>query len=704
MKQILQNLSSGETSISDVPIPKSKNGSVLIQTSKSLISIGTEKMLINFGKANLINKVRSQPEKVKTVIEKTKTDGLIATYEAVKSKLDQPLPLGYCNVGYIIDSSDCGFDHKTRVVSNGHHAEIVRVPKNLVAKIPDNVDDDSASFTVVGAIALQGIRLLNPTLGERVVVIGLGLIGLMAVQILKANGCRVLGVDFDKKKCDLAKKFGVDIVNISDGDDIYTHAESFSNGKGVDAVLVTASSKENTIIHEAAEISRKRGRIVLVGVVGLNINRADFYEKELSFQVSCSYGPGRYDKDYEEKGNDYPYGYVRWTEKRNFEAVLELMSSGLLDVKPLISNVFSFEDAQSAYNKLDGKDSLGIILDYQNQDNSNLNNKTVKLKVKHNSVKSYKKHIAFIGGGNYASRILIPSFKKAGATFSSLVTSSGISAVHHGKKNDFEYASTDINEAFKNETNAVVIATQHNLHAKQVIDALKNNKHVFIEKPLALNHEDIDAIEHQIKKSKKILMVGYNRRFAPLVQKMKTLLKKKPTPKAFIMTMNAGSISEDHWTQDIEVGGGRIIGEACHYIDLMRFLVGHKIKSFEAIKISKNDHMQITSDKAIISLTFEDGSIGSIHYLANGGKSFPKERIEVFCEDAVLQLDNFRKLKGFGWKGFNKISLWAQDKGQDNCSRAFVESLEEEIGSPISNQEIFEVARITIDIANHLKD
>ena len=388
----------------------------------------------------------------------------------------------------------------------------------------------------------------------------------------------------------------------------------------------------------------KRGRIVLVGVVGLELNRADFYEKELTFQVSCSYGPGRYDADYEDRGLDYPLGYVRWTQQRNFEAVLDLMASGSIDVSLLISHRFKIDDALAAYKKLDDSSSLGILLDYQGTTPKSAEENTVKLN--ENTInRTQKGNIAFIGAGNYASRVLIPAFKRAGANLITIVTSGGMNAVYHGKKNGFLIASTDIERALDNSIDSVVIATQHNLHASQTIRAIERGKHIFVEKPLALSHDEVDKIEASQKKSKSMVMVGYNRRFSPHIQKIKSLLDNKLSPKTFVMTMNAGEVPKEHWTQDAEIGGGRIIGEACHYIDLMRFLAGSKIKSFNAVKMGQNDFEELTEDKASISLTFEDGSMGTIHYFANGGKSFPKERIEIFCENAVLQLDNFKNLE-----------------------------------------------------------
>ena len=499
MKQVLQNIGNGETSLQDIPCPKIKSGYLLIASKKSLISVGTERMLVDFGKSNLLRKATSQPDKVAEVINKVKTDGISATYDAVKSKLDHPMPLGYCNVGSVIDGSDTGISPGMRVVSNGPHAEVVRVPKNLICPIPTNVDDETASFTIMGAIAMQGIRLINPTIGETVVVTGLGLIGLLSVQILKANGCRVIGIDFDSTKCKLAKSFGAEVVNLSRGEDPIITAAALTQSRGVDAVLITASSSSNSVVHQSAAMCRKRGRIVLIGVVGLDLNRADFYEKELSFQVSCSYGPGRYDEEYEDQGNDYPIGFVRWTEQRNFEAVLELMNVGSINIKSLVSHRFSIDDAKLAYQKLDDKTSLGILLNYSNSVNKDIIKSTVEFKDPITSIMPVKGHVAFIGGGNYASRILIPAFKAAGATLTTLVTSGGVSAVHHGKKNSFSKASTDINEALKDETDSIVIATQHNFHATQCIAALEKGTHVFVEKPLATSLAEAQRVVASIR-------------------------------------------------------------------------------------------------------------------------------------------------------------------------------------------------------------
>lgn len=706
MKQVLQSLSDGQTSLVDVPCPLPMSGNVLIQSSVSLVSIGTERMLVDFGKANFIQKARQQPDKVKMVFDKIKTDGFSPTFDAIRSKLDQPLPLGYCNVGRVIDGSGTDFNSGDRVVSNGNHAEVVRVPNNLCARIPDCVDDESAAFTVLGAIALQGIRLVSPTIGETVVVTGLGLIGLLTVQILRANGCRVIGIDYDSAKCRLAKDFGAETVDLSKGDDPISIADTFSRGFGVDAVIITASSKSNEPVSQAATMCRKRGRIVLVGVVGLELSRADFFEKELTFQVSCSYGPGRYDYQYEQKGIDYPIGYVRWTEQRNFEAVLDLMASGFIDVKSLITHRYDIDNALEAYNELDDRTSLGILLNYPNKDVSSVKSQSVKLR----QTTSYRVSdvvLGFLGAGNYASRVLMPLFHKSGAFLDTVVTSGGVSAVHHGKKSDFVTASTDSLSIYNNDSiNTVVIATQHNQHARQVCDALRSCKHVFVEKPLALSIKEIEEVEsaYYNQEGDCQVMVGYNRRFAPHVQLIKSLLDSTPCPKVFVMTMNAGAIPADHWTQDADVGGGRIIGEACHYIDLMRYLADSKIKSYSATCLGASSGASVIDDKAVITISFENGSFGTIHYLANGGKSFPKERIEVFVNDAVLQLDNFRKLKGFGWKGFKNDRLLKQDKGQSACIQAFVTAIQEGRPAPISFDEIIEVAKVSVDVASTLRN
>ncbi|MBT5923740.1 MAG: zinc-binding dehydrogenase, partial [Cellvibrionales bacterium] len=650
MKQVLQNLKTGDTILEDVPCPTLGSGSVLIQTTSTLVSAGTERMLVDFGKGNLIQKARSQPDKVKQVLEKVQTDGLMPTIDAVKNKLDTPLPLGYCNVGRVLESRTDAFSIGQRVVSNGKHAEMVAVPKNLCAAIPDSVDDESAAFTVIGAIALQGIRLIKPTLGETVVVTGLGLIGLVAVQLLRAHGCRVLGIDYDAEKVAIAKQLGAEVVNLSAGQDPIAVAEQYSRGRGVDAVLITASTKSNDPIHQAATMCRQRGRIVLVGVVGMEMSRADFYEKELSFQVSCSYGPGRYDANYEEGGQDYPLGFVRWTEQRNFEAILDMMADGRIDMKPLISHRYKLDDACDAYELISSGNPLGVLLEYEAAEQA-ATQQVVELNTRSNLLASGTQpaSIGFIGAGNYASSVLVPAFAATGARLKSIASATGVSSVHVGKKNGIEEATTDTNGLISDpDVDALVISTRHNSHAKQVCAGLKESKHIFVEKPLVLTRDELSEVTEVYNglEEKPLLMVGFNRRYAPHVIKIKQLLSSKSSPISMVMTVNAGFIPADHWVHDPASGGGRIIGEACHFVDLLRFLADASIESVNAVAMDSQ-----CNDSVSIQLRFKNGSIGVVNYLANGSKSLAKERLEVFCNGAVLQLDNFRALRGYGWSG-----------------------------------------------------
>lgn len=709
MKQILQDMSKGATYIAEAPAPAVSRETLLIHSTVSLISAGTERMLVDFGRASYLEKARQQPEKVRMVLDKIRTDGLMTTIEAVQSKLAQPLPLGYCSVGVVaeVGAGVDGFKVGDRVVSNGPHADVVKVGRNLCARIPDGVDDESAAFVVVASIGLQGMRLAQPTLGEAFVVTGVGLIGLLTVQLLRAQGCRVLAIDFDETKLALARQFGAETCNPAQGEDPVAAGMAFSRGQGVDGVIITASTKSSDPVTQAARMSRKRGRIVLVGVAGLELNRADFYTKELSFQVSCSYGPGRYDPAYEEQGQDYPMGFVRWTEQRNFEAILDMLATGQLNVKPLITHRFAFEDAPAAYQQLtEDKRGLGILLVYSAA-SADREARRVTLRTGA-QFDANQPVLGFIGAGNYASRMLIPAFKAAGAQFHTLVTSGGISGVIHGGKAGFAEASTDMSAMLANSAiNTAVIVTRHDTHARFVSQALSAGKHVFVEKPLAIYLEELDEVQASYELAHSAgpgpqLMVGFNRRFAPQVQKMKALLQAVKEPKSFLMTMNAGAIPASHWTQDATVGGGRIIGEACHFIDLMRFLAGSPIISIQARRMGDAPGMEVTEDKASITLGFSDGSLGTIMYLANGAASFPKERVEVFAAGRVLQLDNFRKLRGYGWPGFSKFNLWKQDKGQGACAAAFLQGVQQGVPA-IPSEEIFEVARVTIEVAQQLR-
>ena len=577
---------------------------------------------------------------------------------------------------------------------------------HLCAKIPDNVTDENATFTVVGAIALQGVRLAQPTIGECFVVTGLGLIGLMAVQILRANGCRVLGLDFDAEKLKLAEAYGAETVNLSEEEDPISAAEAFSKGCGVDGVIITASTKSNEPIHQAATMCRQRGRIVLIGVVGLEMQRADFYKKELTFQVSSAYGPGRYDPFYEDQGNDYPLGFVRWTSQRNFEAILEMLAQKKVIVTDLKSGSFDIDNATKAYDMLlVDKTAMGVFISYGNQNETNLN-RTLKLASPSQTYNASNAIIGAIGAGNYAGRILLPAFSKTGATFKTISSSQGISGTHYGKKFAFEINTTDSNVIFDDpDINTVIISTPHNSHAKFVIQALEHNKNVFVEKPLALKLEDLNAIEEAYTNAHKdgsgpILMVGFNRRFAPLMEKIKNQIVKSNEPLSLIYTCNAGHIPSDVWYQDPEIGGGRIIGEACHFIDIACHLIKSTIKEIKATGLKTKEGIPNCHDTATITISFENGSIATIHYFANGDQSFPKERIEVFQSGNVYVLDNFRKTKGYG-KNMTSSSF-KQDKGQSACAQAFVDAIKSGSGAPIAFEDIIEVSKACISAWDQL--
>lgn len=709
MKQVLQNVANGDTSVVELPRPQCKAGHVLIRSSVSLISAGTERMLVDFGKSNFLDKARKQPEKVKMVLEKARTDGVLQTIDAVRSKLDQPMVMGYSNVGTVVEvgAGVTEFKPGDRVVSNGRHAEMVCVPKNLCARVPDGVSDEDAVFTVVGSIALQGIRLSAPTLGECFVVVGLGLIGLMTVQMLRANGCRVLGVDFDPEKTRQAEEFGAETVTLSNGEDPVLAAQSFSRGRGVDGVIIAAATDSDTPMHQAATMCRPQGRIVLVGVVGLKLQRSDFYEKEISFRVSCSYGPGRYDPSYEEGGNDYPVGYVRWTENRNFEAVLDMLQAGSVAVDALKTVSFPLSEAPKAYQALlENKSALGILLTY---DGDSINeDRTVPLApALASNAKAAKVVVGAIGAGNHAGRTLLPAFQKSGARLKTIASSQGVTGAHYGRKFGFEQNTTDSAALLDDaEVNSVIVATRHDSHARFVVDALNKGKHVFVEKPLALGLEDLDTIEAAHAKaatggSAPIVMVGFNRRFAPLMQTLKKGLN-AVEPMSIVYHCNAGAIPADSWVHDPVVGGGRILGEACHFIDIARFLAASPIVDVKAVGMGCPEGMHNTHDTASISLAFENGSVATVHYFANGHRSFPKERVEVFQSGGVAILDNFKSLKSFGMKGLGKHSNYRQDKGHDACAKAFVQAIEAGGEPPISLEETLEVSRTSVKVAGML--
>jgi len=660
MFQIIQSLSNGKTILEEVPVPVLRKGTILIRTSRTLVSLGTEKMLVEFGRSNLISKARQQPDKVKQVIEKINTEGLKPTLVAVFNKLDEPLPLGYCNVGKVIAVGDgvSEFNFGDRVASNGPHAEFVCVPKNLAVTIPDKVSDEEATFTVIGSIGLQGIRLLNPALGETVAVIGMGLIGLLTAQLLIANGCKVIGIDIDDDKLNLARKWGVIAYNSKNGDAV-KFAQSITGSTGVDGVIITASAKHDEIISQAARMSRKRGRIVLVGVIGLNLRRAEFYEKELSFQVSCSYGPGRYDEGYEQGGNDYPLPYVRWTERRNFEAILHSIASGRLHVKDMISEVLPIDDYQNIYGEIGSKKSIASILKYNTEEKITATN-IVKLRcVNFNESKGV---IGVIGAGNFTKMTMLPALKGTGAGYKCIASAGGVSGTALAKKYGFSHSTTDYKEILNDEdVDLVLITTRHDKHACMTVETLVAGKHVFVEKPLALNNEQLEQIAVAYRQSKTTLTVGFNRRFSPHALKVKSLVGKGPMN--VIATMNAGHIPRNVWVHDLKVGGGRIIGEACHFIDLITFFTGSKV--IAVCMNAMGTHPDDSTDNASILLKYGDGSTGVINYFSNGSRAYSKERIEVHAQERTVIIDNFRKTIGYGFKSFSKLKT-RLDKGHKN--------------------------------------
>ena len=699
MKQIIQELKKGNTILEKVPVPSLKSGSILIKTTKSLVSLGTERMLVDFGKANLIQKARQQPEKVKMVLDKIKTDGIGPTINSVLNKLDQPIPLGYSNVGRVVEVGKgvTEFAIGDRVVSNGYHAEYVCVPKNLAAKIPKDVSDEEAVFTVIGSIALQGIRLIKPTFGESIVVVGLGLIGLLTAELLKANGCNVIGFDYDENKVTIAKNKGVTAINISDGTDQVKFVNSYTKNIGCDAVIITASNKSNEIISQSAKMCRKRGRIVLVGVVGLNINRSDFYEKEISFQVSCSYGPGRYDNQYESKGNDYPIGYVRWTEKRNFEAILNAISKKNLNVKSLITERVPLDDYLKIYGDISNSKSIASILEYSSSKEQNC---TINLIEK--SFHGNNGVIGIVGSGNFTGSTILPKLKKISANIKYIASSGGLSSTILAKKYGISNSTSDYNQILNDDdVDLVIITTQHHMHAKMVIETIKAGKSVFVEKPLALNKNELDEIIKIYNTSNVNLTVGFNRRFAPLAKNMKKALGGTFTPINIVATMNAGFIPKDVWIHDMEIGGGRIIGEACHHIDLCTYLSESKVVSvcMNAMGVSPVEN----TDNVSILLKYENGSNAVINYFANGSKGYSKERVEVYSQQRTLIMDNWRSLKGFGFN--NAISSKkSQDKGHQNQFKALLEQQKNGGSSIIPFDEIINTTRASFAAVDSLTE
>lgn len=697
---VLQDLASGRTRLDPVPTPRPGSAEVLVAADASVVSAGTERMLVDFGRSSLLGKARSQPQRVGEVIDKARTDGLVPTVQAVRSKLAQPIPLGYSSAGAVVEVGRdvVGVAVGDVVAAAGPHAEVAAVPATLVARVPEGVEPGDAAFATIASVGLQGLRLAGPTVGERFVVTGLGLVGLLAVQLLAAQGCAVLGIDPDPRRRALADTYGA--TSVDPAGDVLAAAAELSRGRGVDGVVVCASTSSSEPVHQAAQMCRQRGRIVLVGVTGLELDRRDFYEKELTFQVSAGYGPGRYDPTYTGRGIDYPAGLVRWTAGRNMEAVLGLLASGRLDVASLVTHEYAFDDAPDAYDTLvDDPAALAIVLRYPEHDlvpGGPLLQRRVDLAAPTRPAGTGR--IGLLGAGTFATQVLLPAITAAGGAVETVVSSGGTSAGLAAATCGAGHASSDPADVFDDPSiDTVVIATRHDSHAGYVEQALRAGKHAFVEKPLAIDHAGLESVATCVEElgetgAVPLLGAGFNRRFAPITVRMAGLLARRSDPLAITLTMNAGTIPPGHWTQDPAVGGGRIVGEACHLIDLARHLVAAPITDVRTTFLGSHG----TSDTASIDLAFEDGSVATVHYFANGSKRYPKERVEVFTGGRVLVNDNYRTMRAYGWPGVRTIRLLSQDKGHRAGVAAFLDAVRTEGEAPIPLAEILEVAQVSL--------
>ncbi len=712
MKQIIQNIRSGQLSVTTVPEPAVIAGHVLIANQASLVSAGTEKMIMDLAKKSLLGKARERPDHVRRVLEKIRSEGLFSTLQQVKRKLDEPVTMGYSSAGIVLA---CGagvenFKPGDRVASNGPHAEIVSVPKNLCAKIPVSVNFEDASFAVLGSIALHGLRLGQCELGESVFVIGLGLVGQLAVALAKSAGLNVIGTDPDADRCQLALQMGADFArpNLSAGE-----VNQLAHEHGVDAVLITASTKSNAPMEAAAGAVRKRGRIVLVGVVGLELDRRPFYFKEAEFVVSCSYGPGRYDSLYEDDGIDYPYSYVRWTEQRNIQAVLDLMGRKRLDVSTLITHRFPIDSATQAYDMIsEGTEkSLGVIIQYPEISPKAVASRALvrSIALRRDPPKQTPSdliRIGVFGAGNFAKMVMLPAIQKAKAfAMVSICSGKGLTAMHAGMQNDFEKCCTDEDTIFQDPTiEAVFSLTRHDQHAKQVIAAIRAGKHIFVEKPLCLTTQELSEIEQAIADSPNppLVTVGFNRRFSPAARKLKEFFESVTAPLTVSIRFNAGDLPADHWTQHAVLGGGRIVGESCHAIDLATFLVGSPPIRVYAESIGDTEPHQISDDQCFITIRHSNGSISNIGYLAGGDKAFPKERIEVIGGGKVGVIDDFRSVTTCARGKIQTVKM-TSNKGHEQEVAAWAQAIRTDI-PPIPWAELSAVTLCSILAVQSLRE
>ncbi|NTW43774.1 MAG: Gfo/Idh/MocA family oxidoreductase [Anaerolineaceae bacterium] len=712
MKQLLQNIREGKAEIAEIPVPVIKPGFVLVKNVSSVVSVGTERMIVSFAEKSLLGKAKSRPDLVKQVLDKAKREGILPTIEAAFNKLDQPMALGYSSAG-IVEQVGEGVQNISpgmRVACAGGgfatHSEYVLVPKNLIAPFSEQITFEEAAFTTLGAISLQGFRLANPQVGEKIAIIGLGILGCLLADIAKAAGCKVLGIDLDPDRVEFAKINGLTAVT---RENAISQASTFTSNKGFDSVFICADTKSNDPVDLAGVISRDRGVIVAVGAVGLNIPRKNYYEKELTFLISRSYGPGRYDNDYEENGVDYPYGYVRWTEGRNLETIISLMEDGKLIVKSLISHRFPIEDGTKAYDVITGKTKepfMGVVLNYNPTIELTKDESSTRINLRKEPGQSLSNvNVGILGAGLYAGAVFLPVIEKVGGLNKvGICSAKGLNANHLAKKYSYSYACTDENQILDDPNiNSVVILTRHNDHARQIIHALEIGKHVYCEKPLTINEESLVDIQKSIEKSKSILMVGFNRRFSSMAIKMKEFLNGNSEPLNLHYRINAGLLPLNHWLHDPEVGGGRIIGEGCHFVDFLLFLTGKKPVSVNTFGLP--DLGKYKEDNVTMIINFEDGSLGTIEYLANGDKSYPKEYLEIFAGGKIVQLNDFRRLLLIenNKKSEYKSSL-SQDKGHAGAWKAFLKSIKTGQDSPISFSELYSVAQATFAAVQSLRE
>ena len=707
LKQILQNLKTGAVMVTDVPAPVTRCGFVSVRTAASLISAGTERMTVEAGQKSLLGRAVEQPALVKQVIQKARTEGVLNTIDAVRSKLGSLIALGYSAAGTVIEVGEgvTEFHPGDRVACAGvgyaSHAEVLAVPKNLCVRLPEELSFDAGACSTLGAIALQGVRLAEPTLGEFVVVIGLGLIGQLTVQLLRANGCRVFGIELDANKIKLARSLGADDGCAPD-DEARRRVTEWSRGRGADAVLITASNpSSNQPVELAGEISRQKGRVVVVGAVGLNIPRKSYYDRELTFRISMSYGPGRYDPEYEERGHDYPLGYVRWTEGRNIEAFLDLVAAGSVDVEALITHRFQLAESELAYQLITGDEPyLGVLLQY---DTSREMGSRVPLPGK-TSASNASVRLGLIGAGGYAKAMLLPNFKAAAAEFRSIATASGVTARSVGEQHGFGFCVSTAEEVIDDEeTNLIVIATRHDTHARLAQLALNRGRHVFVEKPLALSEDELAGVIGAAERSPGQLMVGFNRRFSPAAVAAKEFFTNRTTPLSINYRVNAGRVPSGHWAHDPQEGGGRIIGEVCHFIDFMHFVTGSLTTRVYAEAISSSNQDVVNDDSVFITLHFADGSNGSIAYLAEGDRAMAKERIEIFGSGKSFVIDDFRGTNAFQGGRETKTKLREQDKGQSDEVRLVCEMVREGKPAPIALEDLATTTRATFRILESLR-